>query len=252
MKKIKNIVSGLICIGMLSSVCSITANAQKTPLPQKDMQDPKGSIKVNISGTGGAEIIIEKETPEGLLKFYDEKTEKNDAYTFLLEAGEYSFEGRDYISSYTITFKSLADPKAVAKISNVQIADDGYETSVNDSHIKYDVTFNKSSTRSVNQNITPPQLLNGIYESSGTIEINYKPFTVGDVNGDEKIDSKDAVRILQDYASFLTSNKYSLDVDTADVNGDEKIDSKDAVRVLIYYAASLVDSNVPSIEEYFK
>lgn len=40
-------------------------------------------------------------------------------------------------------------------------------------------------------------------------------------------------------------------MDTADVNGDGKTDSKDAVRVLIYYAATLVNSNVPPIEEYF-
>ncbi|MCI5910756.1 MAG: dockerin type I domain-containing protein [Oscillospiraceae bacterium] len=249
MKKIKNVVSGLICVGMLSSVGSLTANA-KTVNPNEDMQLIQGSIGVTVEGTGGAEIIIEKETFEGKLKYYDIKAE-NGTYTFLLDACEYDFSGRDYTSSYSITFKSLADSKSSVTVSNVIIADNGYESSKTYSHYDYNVTLNKSSTRSVNHDIVPPKMVEDRYEGSGTIEINYKSFTVGDVNRDEKIDSKDAVRILQDYASYLTSNKYSLDMDTADVNGDGKTDSKDAVRVLIYYAATLVNSNVPPIEEYF-
>ena len=59
--------------------------------------------------------------------------------------------------------------------------------------------------------------------------------TWGDVNGDEKVDSTDAVLILR-YAAQL-----GVDIDTtaADVNGDGKIDSTDAVLVL-RYAAQLI------------
>lgn len=60
--------------------------------------------------------------------------------------------------------------------------------------------------------------------------------TLGDVNGDGKVDSKDAVQILVDYANSIVTGKSSLDLAVADTNGDSKIDSKDAVQILVYYA----------------
>ena len=63
--------------------------------------------------------------------------------------------------------------------------------------------------------------------------------TLGDINGDGKVDSKDAVQVLVDYANSIVSGKSSLDLAVADTNGDSKIDSKDAVQILIYYAGSI-------------
>lgn len=76
--------------------------------------------------------------------------------------------------------------------------------------------------------------------------------SLGDVNNDGAVDSKDAVIVLKDYASFLTSNKYSLDIDKADINGDGKIDSKDAVLILKYYAEKLADVFKGSMADYVK
>lgn len=76
--------------------------------------------------------------------------------------------------------------------------------------------------------------------------------SLGDVNNDGEVDSKDAVNVLKDYASFLTSNKYSLDMDKADINGDGKIDSKDAVLILKYYAEKLADVFKGSMADYVK
>ena len=56
----------------------------------------------------------------------------------------------------------------------------------------------------------------------------------------------------KDYASFLTSNKYSLDIDKADINGDGKIDSKDAVLILKYYAEKLASGSSISMADYVK
>ena len=76
----------------------------------------------------------------------------------------------------------------------------------------------------------------------------------GDVNGDNKVDSKDAVLILQAYAKSLVGDKSStIDVDAADLSGDGKVDSKDAVLVLQYYAKALVDGDkAVSVEEFLK
>ena len=62
--------------------------------------------------------------------------------------------------------------------------------------------------------------------------------SVGDINGDSKIDSKDAVLVLKSYAESLVNGKKSTDL-TGDINGDKKVDSKDAVIILKYYAATL-------------
>ena len=70
-----------------------------------------------------------------------------------------------------------------------------------------------------------------------TVQIRVGEGTVtwGDVNGDGKVNSTDAVLILR-YAAQL-----GVDIDTAaaDVNGDGKINSTDAVLIL-RYAAQLI------------
>lgn len=77
----------------------------------------------------------------------------------------------------------------------------------------------------------------GIPEISTELQIRVGEGTVtwGDVNGDGKVNSTDAVLILR-YAAQL-----GVDIDTAaaDVNGDGKINSTDAVLVL-RYAAQLI------------
>jgi Ca2+-binding EF-hand superfamily protein len=63
---------------------------------------------------------------------------------------------------------------------------------------------------------------------------------LGDVTGDGKIDSRDAVVILKDFASTILGNKTTLELNKADMNSDGKINSSDAVEVLKTYANSLI------------
>ena len=65
-----------------------------------------------------------------------------------------------------------------------------------------------------------------------------KTISVGDMNGDSKIDSKDAVLVLKSYAESLVNSNATVDL-AGDINGDKKVDSKDAVLILKYYAATL-------------
>ena len=64
--------------------------------------------------------------------------------------------------------------------------------------------------------------------------------SVGDVNDDGVIDSKDAVFVLKSYAETLAGNVATVSIEKGDVNGDGKIDSKDAVKILKYYASTMV------------
>ena len=73
----------------------------------------------------------------------------------------------------------------------------------------------------------------------------------GDVNNDNKVDSKDAVLILKSYAETLAGGKTDIDKSVADVNGDGSVDSKDAVIVLKYYAETLTGFS-GGIEDYLK
>lgn len=74
---------------------------------------------------------------------------------------------------------------------------------------------------------------------------------LGDVNKDNKVDSKDAVLILKSYAESLAGGKSDIDKSVADVNGDGSVDSKDAVIVLKYYAETLTGFS-GGIEDYLK
>lgn len=73
---------------------------------------------------------------------------------------------------------------------------------------------------------------------------------LGDVNGDNAVNSKDAVYVLVDYAKTLTGNQSSLNKKSADINGDGIINSIDAVKILQYYAKTLTDPSLKSMEDF--
>lgn len=73
--------------------------------------------------------------------------------------------------------------------------------------------------------------------------------SLGDLNNDGKIDSKDAVMVLKDYAQALATGGGAGNP-TGDVNKDGKEDSKDAVLILRYYASVLAKIYTGSIENF--
>jgi uncharacterized protein YkwD len=76
------------------------------------------------------------------------------------------------------------------------------------------------------------------------------PENIGDVTDDGKVDSRDAVTVLKDYAKVLVGKTSELDSNIADVNIDGKVNSIDAVVILVYYANQIVDPNVEAFDEY--
>jgi hypothetical protein len=69
-----------------------------------------------------------------------------------------------------------------------------------------------------------------IYEA---LNVEYKIW--GDVNGDRKVDCRDARLVLRYRAGLITEN--DLDLTLADVNDDGKIDARDARWILRVRAA---------------
>lgn len=250
----KKIVISICSVVLTSSfISSVSASAETFSQP-KDMLDAQASVNVTVSGTGGAEIVITKNTLEGsgaeALEYYDKKVQ-NGSYTFLLDGCEYDISTKSYTSSYTIKIRSIADNKSEYVAENIVIPDSGYETSVRFTTYNYSVDLSESSERDISSQVSETDT-NGEKKTDAVISIKYKKYSLGDVNNDSAIDSKDAVEILQDYASFIINGKYSLDMDSADVNQDGSIDSKDAVNVLIYFASSIINKDIVSIEEFFK
>lgn len=86
-----------------------------------------------------------------------------------------------------------------------------------------------------------------------TVNQDY-PYTgiLGDVTGDSKVNSSDAVAVLISYARELTGISSTLNKDVSDVNGDGKINSTDAVWILKYYASFLIDSSLSGLEDFIK
>ncbi len=77
-------------------------------------------------------------------------------------------------------------------------------------------------------------------------------YSLGDVNNDSQINSKDASEILSEYASLSTGGKASFDEEKrlrADVTLDKSIDSKDASLILAYYAYTSTGGK-ESLERY--
>lgn len=77
---------------------------------------------------------------------------------------------------------------------------------------------------------------------------------LGDVNGDDKVDAKDASAILVEYSKMSTGGDGEMTAaqkSAADVNGDDKVDAKDASSILAYYAlVSTASGDIPSMKEF--
>lgn len=99
---------------------------------------------------------------------------------------------------------------------------------------------------------------------------NKEDYVLGDMNGDGKIDAKDATMMLITYANYLAAISYNVTGDenyqnfkdmvnekfyqrSGDIDGDGIITSRDTVAVLIYYAYVLSNPNTTiKVDEYWR
>ena len=79
------------------------------------------------------------------------------------------------------------------------------------------------------KNITADTTITALYEKNST-----PTFTTGDINGDGKINTADAVYLLKSAAGMLELTSEQMLV--ADLNHDGKINTADAVMILRYVA----------------
>lgn len=69
-------------------------------------------------------------------------------------------------------------------------------------------------------------------------------YDFADINGDQEIDTDDAVLVMKHYAKSLIGESLLSEeqLDYADINGDDVVDTDDAVCIMKYYAKSLLTS----------
>jgi hypothetical protein len=92
----------------------------------------------------------------------------------------------------------------------------------------------------ITKEVEPTEDLTEISTETATKAQETKTIVLGDINGDDKVDSIDAVFTLKDFASQILGNKSTLDLSVADMNDDGKINSSDAVIILKTYADNLI------------
>ena len=68
--------------------------------------------------------------------------------------------------------------------------------------------------------------------TNATIHFDYADHTPGDINGDGKVNSRDATRLFQ----FLAGWEVEVDENALDVNGDGKVNNRDATLLFQYLA----------------
>lgn len=90
------------------------------------------------------------------------------------------------------------------------------------------------------------------YLNIKALDSEVKTAYLGDVNGDNCINSSDASAVLQIYSAFSTGQQYEISDEqliSADVNSDGAVDSLDASKILEYYAYVSVGGN-GTIQEF--
>jgi hypothetical protein len=66
-------------------------------------------------------------------------------------------------------------------------------------------------------------------------KLTIREMTLGDVNGDNMIDTQDAILVIQYY---LGANPGNFNASNADVNGDGNVDTQDAILIIQSYLSN--------------
>ena len=229
MKILKKTISAATSGAILLGLSTISANALTTD----NLTDHYGKVVMNIKSPRPIHVKIEKYSKnEGVLTYYE--GDYNGTVDFDLDSCEYV--GRKYDSYYNIIFTDNIDKKSTYTTDSVVIYDGGFNNQPKSTQLNYSVNITEGDKRSVDFKSE-----SAVNEEEGDMIQNFTlDMTVvsmpGDVNGDEKIDAKDATAILVDYANRIYGNESTIPLELGDYNYDGVVDAKDATAILVYYA----------------
>lgn len=147
------------------------------------------------------------------------------------------------------TFYNISDSKNFSTIS-----EDDYNSLLSQN-------YSKNNKMKLSYKIQPMTDYDKMNQESIKSELEYvyesfeyrkqlRELDLGDVNGDDTVDPKDATEILIDYANTILGSSSRLSYETADANDDGIIDSKDASTILLYSADKILDPDIGSFYIY--
>lgn len=231
----KKLISASIAAAITASMSAVGAFAAEEPVfPYFNKNDINGSVGIELPEGLNARIDISFDSPEGDSEPY---------YTITAEGGSlhsFDIEGRtntddDYrIYNLTVT---LSDSSAAPFTDTFTVPDGNDEP---DSFVELKYVFAVDDAVSDNEwDMT---------EKDGvkTVAYHLDAFMLGDVDGNGRVDSSDASRVLMEYSRLSTTGESTLtetQKKAADVNHDGAVNASDASRILVYYSVASTTGN---------
>lgn len=237
MKKIISLVSAIAMIASVGTA-TVTANAEETYL------------KGDFNGDG----VVD----------YNDAFDFQHAYAVVITKRP-NFEEKDIDAQRTEITEIIKDENKIddAKAESLDLNKDGYLDTRDvvyileydaDKHFGYTGDFDIDAvdeyykTIDTNRAAAYRKAIEIAYDKAHPVEVVPEPDpepSLGDVNGDKQIDSKDAIAVLEYYAASLTSEEskvenYQWIAEYGDYNKDGAVDAKDAVAIICEYAALIM------------
>ena len=237
MKKIISLISAITMIASIGTT-TVIANAEETYL------------KGDFNGDG----IVD----------YNDAFDFQHAYAVAISK-KANFEGKDVDTHRAELTKIIKDENKIddAKAESLDLNKDVYLDTRDviyileydaDKHFGYTGDFDIDAvdeyceTIDTNRAAAYRKAIEIAYDKAHPVEVVPQPDpepSLGDVNGDKQIDSKDAVAVLKYYAASLTSEEskvenYQWIAEYGDYNKDGVVDAKDAVAIVREYAALIM------------
>ena len=217
--------------------------------PSGYLQDRTGTLTMTVSGEREVQVKIEKDTPDGIILYYDTTLYDDGTYEFLLDSCEYNIGTGEYDSSFTVTVQDKSDSLACYTQKNMVVVDPGFTTDASSSAYLWNVTLEEGETGQASADVTDAALReDGVWYGESSVNLQYVPYVLGDVNSDGSVDTSDIfesmyyvarkavgytdVRFTGDASS--AAEKYAFAA--ADVDESGVIDSTD-IYYMMYYIA---------------
>ncbi len=237
-------------------------NVSIRPLPDSKIT---GQIAVTVHDMP-IHVTITSTSTEGLSPYYDVdiapmEGQSATRYIFLLDYSEMpqdpsQFETtfvspyltQIYNASYNITISDPSREEAVYYESELVIADPHAEEEVNGiTQYAYDVSFTQGLESAVVASSPSAVTESGNLTVSRNLQFLWIPYSLGDVDNNQSIDTTDAYYTLLLYSRTSAGTTDELEgviSAAADINKDDSIDTKDAYYILLYYSFSSVGKNI--------
>lgn len=237
-----------VLIGFGHSVLPVFAVDTAVFIPESSyLVDKAGTLTMKIDGGRRIRVKIEKHTLEGILPYYDTLLEKDGVYHFTLDSCDFNWDTQGYESSFTIKVIDEKDTACTYTLSDQIVIDPGFSYDISHTQYEWNLVSIEGDTQKVTAVSSETEAVENIWYGKTEVTMEYLPYTLGDVDGNGKIEVEDACKVLQYYAQksaglapvFTDGTSVQAEniaFSAADVTKDNHIDVQDACLILKNYA----------------